>query len=483
MKKSVWTIIVLVMGLCLVACGKKANPETDESAKQVSNNANNDIGRDPGEDDVSEIAKKLQVPDSCEITFDTGETKLSSIMLKDEKIDVPKTEDVYMISYDKVDAPCSEEELKTIISRLFDESQGISGRDGVGLQTKYELDNLIKQYEASREEALAKGNTQEAEALGEEIDNYKAQREVAPDELPMATQYKINEEYIGKKDGIERTFKAASDAENVGMDNYYFVYEMTLKGQADALASEVPGSNSTYEVNVVGENTYNDDESNPMDQKEGLDMATKLLDELGINGFVCKNTEETVRAWTGGSCGDKVYKKPDGYRYYFSRQIDGVDVVLSQETGMVDNIDTENLTYKGGREMASISVNKAGIVSANVYVYTDEKSFKKETVTLLNWDKMLEAAEQNIAKYYEKYPTQADKVTFDDVKLAYVPWADEDGKKYLIPAWIFSQNEYNSNYRSDVPVQLVYINAIDGSYIDILDNMKNLEMYEGVETK
>ena len=115
MKKSIWTIIVLVMGLSLVACGKKANPETDESAKQVSNNANNDFGRDPGEDDVSEIAKKLQVPDSCEITFDTGETKLSSIMLKDEKIDVPKTEDVYMISYDKVHAPCSEEELKTII--------------------------------------------------------------------------------------------------------------------------------------------------------------------------------------------------------------------------------------------------------------------------------------------------------------------------------------------------------------------------------
>ena len=36
----------------------------------------------------------------------------------------------------------------------------------------------------------------------------------------------------------------------------------------------------------------------------------------------------------------------------------------------------------------------------------------------------------------------------------------------------------NEDYRCDMPLQRVYINAIDGNYIDIVDNMKKIGMYE-----
>lgn len=34
-----------------------------------------------------------------------------------------------------------------------------------------------------------------------------------------------------------------------------------------------------------------------------------------------------------------------------------------------------------------------------------------------------------------------------------------------------------------MPLQRVYINAVGGSYIDIVDNMKKIEMHEEIEGK
>ena len=144
----------------------------------------------------------------------------------------------------------------------------------------------------------------------------------------------------------------------------------------------------------------------------------------------------------------------------------------------MDSIDTDNLTYKGGVDKAVISVDKFGVVSSTVYVYADEDTFDKEEVKLLSWDEMIKAAGESIAKYYKDHPTNYGTVEFNDVELAYVPCADESGNKYFVPTWIFSQNEYNEDYRCDMPLQRVYINAIDGNYIDIVDNMKKIGMYE-----
>ena len=203
-----------------------------------------------------------------------------------------------------------------------------------------------------------------------------------------------------------------------------------------------------------------------------------LLDNLGISGFACTGTEEAVRAWTGGTYGEDVIKKPDGYRFQFGRKIDGIDVVYSTDIDTVDSIDTDNLTYKGGVDKAVISVDKFGVVSSTVYVYADEDTFDKEEVKLLSWDEMIKAAGESIAKYYKDHPTNYGTVEFNDMELAYVPCADESGNKYFVPTWIFSQNEYNEDYRCDMPIQRVYINAIDGNYIDIVDNMKKIGMYE-----
>ena len=123
-------------------------------------------------------------------------------------------------------------------------------------------------------------------------------------------------------------------------------------------------------------------------------------------------------------------------------------MVYSTDIDTVDSIDTDNLTYKGGVDKAVISVDKFGVVSSTVYVYADEDTFDKEEVKLLSWDEMIKAAGESIAKYYKDHPTNYGTV------------------------------EFNEDYRCDMPIQRVYINAIDGNYIDIVDNMKKIGMYE-----
>jgi hypothetical protein len=60
---------------------------------------------------------------------------------------------------------------------------------------------------------------------------------------------------------------------------------------------------------------------------------------------------------------------------------------------------------------------------------------------------------------------------------------DKDGNKKYVPAWVFVEYEDYDDpeaYRNgEYPIrQLAYINAIDGTYIDIYKNAKTLGMIE-----
>ena len=48
---------------------------------------------------------QLDIPDNCDVTFDIGESKLSSITLKDDDIEVPDADRVYKVGFDMVNAP------------------------------------------------------------------------------------------------------------------------------------------------------------------------------------------------------------------------------------------------------------------------------------------------------------------------------------------------------------------------------------------
>ena len=219
-KKIICAALISVMALSLAACGNK---KVDYGMNGGSDDADNAGG----------LEGQLDIPNNCDVTFDIGESKLSSITLKDDDIEVSDADRVYKVGFDTVNAPCSDDELKTIISRLFDETSEVRWQSADAADSKEILDNTIEMYKSEIEKALANGDPGYAELLEVELVKYEEERKNMSDELPLATEYKLNEHYVAEKDGIQRIFMAAcmEKALNMGtVELTKFLTEVYNKG-------------------------------------------------------------------------------------------------------------------------------------------------------------------------------------------------------------------------------------------------------------
>ena len=111
--------------------------------------------------------------------------------------------------------------------------------------------------------------------------------------------------------------------------------------------------------------------------------------------------------------------------------------------------------------------------------------YKTESKDLLSFDELLKKANTNIAEYYTTYPTRYKKVEFNDMKLAYyLEKTDEDGVFKYVPAWILTQYEdmADESNNADYPDQMVVLDAVDGSVIDLLELSKSLGTYQNYDT-
>ena len=145
----------------------------------------------------------------------------------------------------------------------------------------------------------------------------------------------------------------------------------------------------------------------------------------------------------------------------------------------VDNLQNSNGYMYDSLDYATVYVDDDGVISMYYNIYTDPQSVKEEDAEILSWNDMLEKAQTSIAEYYEKYNTRYSKVEFNDVTLGYMPVMEDDGKMYYIPVWAFKQSEELRDQSSDAEVsQAVMINAMDGSYIDIIENAKKLNLWD-----
>ena len=72
---------------------------------------------------------------------------------------------------------------------------------------------------------------------------------------------------------------------------------------------------------------------------------------------------------------------------------------------------------------------------------------------------------------------------FNDITLSYyLKQGENEGEFDYVPAWILSQyDEYVDYSEKDYPVQLVIIDATDGSVIDILELSRSLCTYRNYD--
>lgn len=175
---------------------------------------------------------------------------------------------------------------------------------------------------------------------------------------------------------------------------------------------------------------------------------------------------------------DGVQTKVSGYSVTLSRSIYGAKE-REGELYNVDNLQTQNGYMFEPGDSVTLNIDDDGVVDMFAQLYTDPSSLQAEDVELMSWNDMIAKANEGIATYYEKYQTRYGKVQFNNVALRYMATADDDGKLCYIPAWIFTQSEELRGQDTLGEIsQIICINAIDGSCIDIVDNAKKMKLWE-----
>lgn len=428
------------------------------------------------EDAGASLMAKLGVPDSCKLTFDTGKSGLSEISLDTDDIDVPGTDRAYVIDFDRIGL--TQEKIQSMVEGVFDKSDGIYCRDdGDENMTKDEIQQGIDLIEAYRDQALKDGKTDVADMYESDIAAEKTRMASAPDTYRSVTEYTSGKIYVGQSDGDKFNLWISGGDDEDGASAVSIEYSADASRDQDYLAN-VPDAVITETVGEVDSGVDAGDQQNmcSLDENSARIMAQEFLDKLGISGMAFRSSQALIRTWLDGNM-TYIKTEKNGYVFEFGRQIAGISVVYEDPTG-VDNLKNDKGYVMHDGDLASVYVDDKGVFSVRARLTTDPDSFVREDTGMLSWTDMLERANDNISEYYSKYPTAYSKVQFDSARLLYVPCKKDDGGLAYVPAWMLTEKDDkdildNSAAYHNI-VQMVYINAIDGSLIDIVETAKAL---------
>lgn len=467
--------LIGIVGICLCGC---ENKEIDGSA---GDDRTTYIYGDMIQEDAGmTLAAKLKVPTECDITFDTGKSKLTEIRLVDDNIVIPDTDRAYVVDYDRI--KIDTENIKNMVESVFDRASGIYCRyDGDDHMTKEEIQRDIDLAKIYRQQALKDGQADVAEMYESDIEDMKSRQKGAPDTYDTVSEYTMNKIYMGESDGEKYSLWIS------GQDTDRFLGISIMYSEAgDQEIKELARVDDAVYVETVPESAAEASAVEmqnlcTMTENSAASEALAFLAKLGISGVACVDAEPVIRRWQDGSF-DTIEMEKNGYVFDFQCQIGGIDVLYKDPTG-VDNLANDKGYIMQEGDRIAVYIDDGGVFYMSARLCTDTDSFDRKEVSLMGWDDMIAAADKSIAEYYRKYPTAYSKVEFNKVELLYVPEAENDGSVHYVPAWVFTQTDKKdilnneSTYFEHIS-QMVYINAIDGKYIDILETAKVLGTWD-----
>lgn len=451
-------------------CGKKTVDD------YIDNNQINHADINPAEESHSDddyhdtegdLAGRLGIPESCDISIDVGNSGLQSITIKDDAIEIPQTEGMSIAYYQS--SRMDNAYKQTIAETFFEKSKGIYEYDSEN-PTKSDIERKIADLEENQELLVAQGYG-ESEDDAEEIAQLKIQLENAPEEYPAAGDYS-GEAFIGTMNGQEYRLSFTVPPQREGADLIPQRGSLTMQNKLEYRPYE-----EAYDVELGGDFEKEVSvEANQceMTPEEAIISAEDFLFRCGATDMVV--TDICALEWN-------YYKNAwpiteyDGYVIRFDKAINQIPVFGEVEYAENLPIDWTSC-IDDPTEYFVVSVDDKGIVQAGWELVCSATGEEEKNVDLLSWDEMLAAANENIAGYYEKYPSNYSDITFDEVMLSYYLVADESREnvyKY-IPVWIFSERMLDSSGAVEGD-QIVILNAMDGTVLDPLALAKDMGTY------
>ncbi len=474
-KAAVIALAGLMMAqTALTGCGKKTVDYDLEGNANKGDSSNQNDGGKTNTSSGGRIGDRLGIPKSCNETIDVGNSTVGSITINDDEIEIPDADKMNVAHF----TPYSftKEDKKKIAETLFEKDKGIYLYDYEN-RIKSEIQAQIDSDKQQIEQAEADGDASWAAYLEEEISQLEKDLASAPDTYPEAGDYD-GDGFIGMIGDTEYTlgmysYGAEEDEGGVGMGSYvYFSPKdaLTLRPHEGATGGYMTAFASD-EMQDLGANMSS------MTAEEAEDIAVNFLAEIGITDVVKAETSDLYWSYYSENEGESA-TEIDGYSVIFSRAIAG-SKTYSGYISSADNLQQNNGWVNIPVERFSLYIYDGRVAEANWEQVFGQADSVDENVELLSYEQMIEKANTEMAKYYEKYPTRYKKIEFNDVRLTYYVVSDGDGKCKYIPVWVFSQYEEYTDYDgSDSPEQIVILNAMDGTFIDLIEEAKKLGCYD-----
>ena len=451
---------MLVVSTAATGCGKKTvDYDVDGSSSAGNSSSDNSKTADSGS-----LQGKYGIPEECDTEIATGDSGIDKITIDDDEVTVPETGNMVIAHYKK--KTIGTEEKKKVVEAVFEKEQGIYAYDYEN-QTKEDIQKLIDSYKQDLQNSTDENVISDYEAYLNELET---KLQTAPDEYPAAGDYTADT-FIGTMNGYEYML---SVSENASPEYFLSLREELIEYRPMEGAAGVVWID---DVDIDADESTN---QCTFTEDEAKTIAEDFIAQVGGTDVMLKETKALYWAYYYTN-GENLATEVEGYRFTYARAIN------NQPTSAVnpwnaDNLMQDNASVEVPVEEYEIYIDSNGVVMANWSDYMEAVG-QPEAVELLPFNQMLEKANETVPAYFTKYPTQYREVEFNDITLSYyLKQGEKEGEFDYVPAWILSEyNEYVDYSDKDYPVQLVIIDATDGSVIDILELSRSLGTYRNYD--
>ena len=469
--------VMMLLGAA-TGCGKKKVDYNIDDENGGSENG--------GSGDSGELRAKVKAPESYTGDIPVGNSGLSSIKINAEKIEIPNASTMSVVyceplSYDS-------DYKKTLAESFFDKSKGIYKYD-YEKPIREDVQKELDVYQAMLDDANAAGDTENAQWIGDTVNSLKSDLAKATDEREPVGDTYDSDSYIGYIGDqlYELDMYGDSSGANGSASIAPYPY-ITIK--------DIRPHDDCYNVSYYGDdyNSYDLENQSDMTKDEAVSDAPSYLADLGFKDAMLKSCSPLIWDYYDYA-GNTLAEECDGWSITFVKSVDNVPI-YSPDVWNLDYLDTNNVWYTTSDQTINLSIYNGSAFQVNIN-YSLNTIKEDSDVELLSWDEILKSAQEKIPEFYKDNKTSYLDLEFDKVKLTYFRVKDEDttGQYKLIPVWAFISTSYgdeegdtsteedteedteDSAFEDSYPTQLILINAMDGSLIDVASQLEG-ESYD-----
>ena len=435
MKRRALFILGISMMTALAGCGKEEIVYDEEAGQEeIVNDVKEQEGTASQSTDTS-LREMLGFGEETvwkeDIAGVNGTVKVSATF------DIPDTDKLYTMEAKKYYLTTED---KKRIAEYFMDADTIKV-DKEMITTKESIQAAIQSNDESQAEYMA----EEKEVDEEIIAFYQQKKEELMESLDGARSLsEINEEpgdysedfYIGTKDGAE----------------------ISLSFYADEERNRSAWQMINHSVDFSDYNFLTDQLNNcSMTKEEAGQRAVEFCEELGLPAMAPVIIYDLEQWKEGGGA------EYNGYAVELARGIDGVPADITLYLDDPENEDAE-MVLPYSTEQVEIILSDEGILKVFYKgIMTDGEM--GEPVKLLSFDQIKEVFRKELEKEDVKAGNK-----WEELWLTYMRVVDDsnpDTFRY-IPVWKLGRS-YRTNYMQDVPQNNIFINAMDGTRIDLKD--------------